>query len=402
VRALASIAAIAISLTAYLELAWPPFYAFPPARSFSGETWYQPYAGYRGGGLLGNFHAHADAWAGLTFGEVSREKLFELYAERGYDVVGISDYMSIAPPHPGDPVPLSVYEHGYTIGRRHQTVLGAEQVSWFDYPLGGSPRQKQSVIDHLRAGASFLVLNHPTKADSYTVEDFAQLTGYDALEVATKYGVWDDFWDAALSAGRPVWGMAADDGHAQASGASHIGIGRVVIHSEERTPAAVLRALREGRFHAIYTRQNEAPIELLRCEIEDGELVVELGERAAVIRFYSEHGDLRREERGRSIGRYRLAADDPYVRVEVIAHGAVLYLNPVIRWDGVALPAPQALLQPVPTWTVRVLGAVLLAAIARFSLRMARGGYGTGRSLSRARTPRAAPAAESARASERS
>lgn len=401
-RVLASVAAIALSLTAYLELAWAPFYAFPPPRPFQGDQWYQPYAGYRGGGLLANFHAHADAWAGLTSGEVSRDALFELYRARGYDVVGISDYMSIAPPHPGDPLYLSAYEHGYTVGRRHQTVIGAESVDWFDYPLGASARQKQSVIDELRSEAAFLVVNHPTKADSYTVEDFARLTGYDAIEVATKYGVWDDFWDAALSAGRPIWGMAADDGHAQLSGPSHAGIGRVVIHAAERTPAAVLRALREGRFHSIYTRQNEAPIELRRCEIEDGELVVEIGEPAAVIRFYSEHGDLEREERGRSVGRYRLGADDPYVRVEVIAHGAVLYLNPVVRWDGVALPAPRAEPKPVPTWTVRALGAVLLALVVGFSLRWARGARGTAGSPSRAPTPRGAPAPENARASDHS
>jgi hypothetical protein len=402
VRILAAVAAIALGFGIYFEVAWPPFYDFPPPRAFQGDQWYQPYAGYRGGGLVANFHAHSDAWAGLTFGEVSRDKLFELYHARGYDVIGISDYMSIAPPQSADSLYLSAYEHGYTVGRRHQTVLGADHVDWFDYPLGASTRQKQSVIDELRPGAPFLVLNHPTKADSYTSADFEQLTGYDAMEVATKYGVWDDFWDAALSAGRPIWGMAADDGHAQESGQSHIGIGHVVIHTDERTPAAVLKALHEGRFHSLATRQNEAPIDLLRCEIEDGELVVEIGEPAVVIRFYSEHGDLRREERGRSVARYRLAADDPYVRVEAIAHGAVLYLNPVIRWNGIALPAPRAELRAVPTWTVRALAALLLAAFARFSLRWARRARGTAGSRSSAPAPRAAPAAENARASDRS
>lgn len=395
-RASAAGAVFVLALAVCFELAWPPFYAFPPAREFSGEQWYEPYAGYRGGGLLANFHAHAEAWGGLTFGETSRDELYGLYAARGYAVVGISDYMSIAPAHADQPIYLSAYEHGYTVGRRHQTVIGAERVSWFDYPLGGSARNKQHVIDVLRPGAEFLVLNHPTKADSYDVRDFARLTGYDALEVATKYGVWDDFWDAALSAGRPVWGMAADDGHAQRSGGSHLGIGKVVIHAQERSAESVLRALREGRFHASYTRQNETPLPLLRCEIENGELVVKVGRRTEVIRFFSAHGRMVREEWGRDEARYRLAKDDPYVRVEAIAQGAVLYTNPVIRWDGVALPQPQAIVRPLPTWLARGAALLALLALAHFSVRWVRAGRGTTRSRAHVPGSRADPSRESA------
>ena len=391
VRVLAAILAIALALASYLELAWPPFYAFPPEQSFRGEQWYQPYAGYRGGGLLANFHAHADPWGGLTFGQVSRAELFSLYAARGYDVIGISDYMSIAPAQPGNAVYLSAYEHGYTIGRHHQTVIGADRVDWFDYPLGGSVRQKQNVIDVLRQSADFLVLNHLRKADSYTLEDLTQLTGYDALEIATKYGVSAEYWDAALSAGRPVWGMASDDGHTQLTRKSHIGIGAVLIHSDARTPEAALRALREGRFHSLFTRENEAPIALLRCEIEGGELSVEVGDRADAIRFLSARGALRHEVRGQAEARYRLAPDDPYVRVEVLAHGAVLYLNPVFRWDGRALPALRAELRPIPTWSARAFGALVLVLVARFSVRLARSGRGRAHSPSHAPATRAAP-----------
>jgi hypothetical protein len=402
VRALAA-AVFALALGVYVELAWPPFYDFAPERPFSGEHWYQPNAGYRGGGLLANFHAHAEVWGGLTNGEVTRDELYAMYAEREYDVIGISDYMSISPPQDPKAIYLSAYEHGYTIGRRHQTVIGAESVDWFDYPLGGSTRQKQDVIDRLRRGAGFLVLNHATKADSYSIEDYERLSGYDALEVATKYCFWDDFCDAALSAGRPVWGMSADDGHTQRSGGgSHLGIGAVVLHTEERTADAALAALREGRFHALYMRQNEPPIALLRAEIENGDYVVELGERADSIRFISEFGDVRRQERGRSSARYRLAPYDPYVRVEVIAHGAVLYLNPLIRWDGVALPSPRAVFRPVPTWGVRALGAAALGALAAALIRLVRRRSGTARSRDRAPEPADAPDPEASRAAHRS
>lgn len=354
-----------VAALAYFEFAWPPFYEFAPPQPFHGERWYNPYAGYRGGGLLANFHAHSEAWGGLTFGSTPRHELFAMYKARGYDVIGISDYMSLSrPEHGADEIYVPTYEHGFTPGRRHHTVIGADHVTWFDYPSGASPRQKQHVIDVLRPSAPFLVLNHPTKAQSFTIGDFETLSGYDAVEVATKYGVWDDFWDAALSAGRPIWGMAADDGHAQSeTGAgSHLGIGAVVIHSEERTPEAVIAALRAGRFHSLYTRQGEPPIALLRYEIEGGALHVVVGERANVIRFYSAHGDLRHQESGKAEASYSLAPDDPYVRVEVIAHGAVLYLNPVLRWDGVALPRPAARMLVGKTWAVRLAGLLALGA----------------------------------------
>jgi len=350
----------------YFELAWPPFYEFAPAAPFHGESWYNPNAGYHGGGLLANFHAHSEAWGGLTFGSTPRHELYAMYKERGYDVIGISDYMSLSPPDaPGD-LYVSSYEHGFTPGRHHHTVIGAARVVWFDYPWGGSTRQKQSVIDWLRPSAPFIAINHPTKAQSFSIADLEQLSGYDAVEIATKYGVWDDFWDAALSAGRPVWGVAADDGHAQTeSGAgSHLGIGSLMIHADQRTPEAVLQALHEGRFHSLYTRQNEGPIALEKSEIEDGALRVRVGERAAAIRFYGEHGVLRYQEMGRAEASYTPRADDPYVRVEVIAHGAVLYTNPILRWDGFALPRAEARVLAGPTWGVRAAGAAALAALA--------------------------------------
>lgn len=399
-RRLISIPLLLLALAGYLELAWPPFYEFPGEQPFRGEDWYQPYAGFRGGGLLANFHAHARVWGGLTFGEVSREELVALYTARGYDLIGISDYMSIAPKPPGDALYLPVYEHGYTIGRHHQTVIGASRVNWFDYPLGDSPRQKQHVIDVLRPGAEFLVLNHLGKADSYTPADLTRLGGYDAIEVASKYGISTEFWDAALSAGRPVWGMASDDGHTQRSRPSHIGIGAVRIDADERTPEAVLRALRAGRFHSVHMRENQAPIELLRCEIDGGELSVKVGEIADAIRIISAHGALRHETRGSDEARYRPSAADPYLRVEVHARGAMLFTNPLLRWDGVALADVHAREQPLPTWSVRALGALALAFLARVTERWIRAGSGTAGSRSRESGSPAAPEPGSARGSD--
>jgi hypothetical protein len=62
------------------------------------------------------------------------------------------------------------------------------------------------------------------------------------------------------------------------------------------------------------------------------------------------------------------------VRVEVIAHGAVLYLNPVLRWDGVALPKPEARVLVAKTLAVRAGGAAALAALLWLASRSLRTG----------------------------
>jgi hypothetical protein len=272
-------------------------------------------------------------------------------------------------------------------------VLGARRVSWFDYPLGGSVEQKQDVIDRLRPDAQYLILNHPTKADSYAFEDFTKLTGYDALEVASKYGMWEDYWDGALSAGRPVWGIASDDGHAsvEEGAGSHVGIASLVIHSVERTALGVLAALRAGRFHAVYTRDGQPPIVLLACDLDGDVLTVRVGESADVIRFVGQYGKILRDERKRAEASYTVTAADPYVRIEVVARGAILYLNPLIRWDGVALPKPEARFLVGRTWAIRAAGALVLAlAISAWR--------GTARSRRLSPGSPAGPARESARA----
>ena len=398
IRRLLGAGVFALAVLAYVELVWPPRYDFPPAAPFKGDRWYNPYAGYRGGGLLANFHAHSEVWGGLTFGDTPRHELYALYKQRGYDVIGISDYMTISPPQASGDIYLSAYEHGYTPGRHHQTVIGARRVTWFDYPLGGSVEQKQDVLDRLRPDAQFLIINHPTKAESYDFTDFEKLTGYDAVEVASKYGVWENFWDVALSSGRPVWGVASDDGHASVEdgAGSHVGIGYLKIHTVEPTALGVLTALHAGRFHSIYTRDGKPGIDLELFEIEGDQLHVRVGEGADLIRFWGQDGRLLWSEHKRNEAFYTLSNADTYVRVEVdvFARKAVLYLNPLIRWDGVALPKPEATFLVGRTWAIRAGGALLFMAGFLAWRR-------TARNLRRARERRVALAQESARAEPR-
>jgi hypothetical protein len=49
--------------------------------------------------------------------------------------------------------------------------------------------------------------------DGHTLEDLAQLTNYQFVEVLNHYRISDEYWDAALSAGRLVYGIGNDDTH---------------------------------------------------------------------------------------------------------------------------------------------------------------------------------------------
>jgi hypothetical protein len=85
------------------------------------------------------------------------------------------------------------------------------------------------------------------------MEQLRDFSGYSGVEVNNGSIVDDpgspvasDKWDRLLSAGRRVWGLATDDMHF----APQVGRGWCAVRAAERTPEAVLAALRSGNFYA--------------------------------------------------------------------------------------------------------------------------------------------------------
>lgn len=362
--------AAAAFLAACFHLLVPPVYRFPPSVPFSGDRWHNPYAGTSSAvWLRANFHVHARAGVPFGGGRQPVSQVWEHYDRLGYDVIGISNYMSLRPPRPGERLYVAAYEHGYGIGQQHQTVLGARAVNWLDFPLYQGLRQKQYVLDCLGADGALVVINHPNKNRAYAVEDMKRLTGYLGVEVRTKYARGEACWDAALSSGRTVWGFCGDDGH-DLERPSHSAIGWNMIAAAERSAAAVRAALRAGRFYGVWTRKKKPPNVLEGCEVEAGRLRVSLLAPADAIRFIGQGGQLREEHRDARTADYCLRPEDTYVRVEAATGLTTLYLNPVFRSDGPPLQ-PRAEARVGWTWGIRV--AVLLAAAILVFLLRAKG-----------------------------
>ena len=138
-----------------------PVYHFPEPRPFQGDVWYNPYAQMEGQWYKANFHAHAHSWGGSTSGRDRPDDLYTTYRDMGYDIIGVSNYMSIFADTASDPLAVPVYEHGYNAMKSHQICIGAKKVNWLDYTLGLNLHHKQHILNVLGRSSAYVVLPIP-------------------------------------------------------------------------------------------------------------------------------------------------------------------------------------------------------------------------------------------------
>lgn len=333
-------------------LSWQLFtraWTFPEPLPFRGPSLYNPYSGVAfapGRFTMANFHAHTRAWGGLTDGrKVSSEELRKGYARLGYGVAAVSDYMRIRPAGEGPGAWIPAYEHGYGLTKSHQLCLGATRVDWLDFPIFQTIHHKQTVLDRLRRSSRAVALVHPQHWSSYSLEDFRFLTGYRLLEVASVHPRdATPFWDAALSAGHPVFAVADDDSRGLGDDA---GVSATFVDAPATDGEAIVAALLAGKaYGAKASHQKGESLEARGARLRelprlsafsvDGETVrVSLSSPAAAIRFIGQGGRELEKVVDATEAAYRLVPGDTYVRTEIdLAGEARLYLNPVFRTSG--------------------------------------------------------------------
>jgi hypothetical protein len=189
-------------------------YTFPPPTPFSGDSLINPYQNIDNKKYKCNFHAHSKAWKGITNGHNSSQDLTKAYKDQGYTVAGISNYHCITDSiNSNSPVYIPVYEHGINIFKSHLLGIEPRKPSFFDFPLWQNTSQKQQIINDIRNNGGLVTIAHPKFMDGHTLEDMAQLTNYQFVEVLNHYRISDEYWDAALTAGRLVYGIGNDDTH---------------------------------------------------------------------------------------------------------------------------------------------------------------------------------------------
>jgi hypothetical protein len=402
--ALVGLALLVISL----QYASCPIYDFPAARPFVGRHWFNPYRATTLAETLAggrwykcNFHAHSKAWGGLTNGHQPAAEVYAAYKQLGYDVVGISNYHSITNLPSGDShhdstnaptntLCVPVYEHGYNIKKSHRLAIGAREVVWLDFPLGQTLHHKQHIVLRLRQTAELVAIAHPRFVGGHPPENFRFLTGYDFVEVLNHFRTSDEHWDSCLSAGHAKWILADDDTHdiriAEETGA----FWTMVQASErtanerttnerttnERTASGIYAALRAGRHYGVRganatndnplqsvvvhsstdgTALGRSPSDTLGNTLGDT-MTVRLHHAADSIVFIGQRGIVRQTSYHAASASYLLKPEDTYIRTVIYNPHSTLYLNPVLRYDGIHPPNEPEILATVNiavTWAFR-------------------------------------------------
>lgn len=355
-----------------------PRFNFQEPTSFSGPNIYNPYA--KADSLhwqKANLHAHSNAWHGFTNGNGTAEDIWKAYDSLGYAFHSVSEYHAIDKIHAGSPNYIPAYEHGYNVKKTHYQVLGDEKVTWLDYIMPQTLWNKQWLLNKLSQNPETLVvLNHPAIRSGFTTNDLQYLEGYRCMEVLNPAAQSFDHWDAALSAGKPVFVVGNDDIH-NVFKTSSLGRFCTVVNVAEATKDNLFTALRTGNSYgmSLMKMENEtlaqkahrignAP-QLISLQVVHDTISLQVSEIADEITFIGKNGSELSKTSGSSVASYTLAPGDEYVRAVVsYADGTSLYLNPVFRYSDMPFKVSETTINASATLLFRFLGVVLLTGWA--------------------------------------
>ena len=367
-----------------------PSYNFPAPAPFKGSQLYNPYA-YMDSGCWHkcNFHAHSNAWKGLTNGDDSASTIWKKYDLLGYSVHCVSEYQQINESFHNSINYIPAYEHGFNLRKTHQLVLGDDHISWLDYFFPQTLSNKQRVLNVLKQNDSnIVVLNHPQLKKGYSPDELRYLTNYQCMEVLNASVASFPQWDAALSAGKAVFIVGDDDTH-HINDINCIGRECTWINLKVINRRNVLAALRYGQGYGMHiaSLKGESPMNRIKrikyqlpvlksFILRDDTIFVKMNQPAERILFSGQDGKILSAFSGTSSAYYVIKKDDPYVRSSFLFRdGTAIFLNPVFRHSGDPFLMKGAVVNHGRTVLLFLLGLNILLLWAVLLLMMIFGTY---------------------------
>lgn len=295
----------------------------------------------------GNTHTHTLN----SDGDSSPEDVVKWYKENGYNFLFITDHEYITPAEPlnvlyAKPEEFVVFQ-GQEITDRvdgkphHVNALG---VSTVILPKRGttSLSNLQANIDAVLSGGGVAQINHPNFGWALTADTIAKTKGAMHFELFNGHPLVNNLgggdlpsteaiWDAVLSSGRLIYGIAADDVHSVKKlgdkRSPTPGHGWVMVRANELSLKAILESLNRGEFYA------STGVELESYSADQTAVSVKVKEQRWSkyrIQFVGKGGKLLHEDLTGSAS-YRVKGDEGYVRVKVLeSNGKTAWTQPVM------------------------------------------------------------------------
>ncbi len=327
-----------------------PVYDFPQKKKFAGDKIYNPYG--KCDSLAWKkavFHIHSISWGGVTNGASSEQQIFDRYKYLGYDIVALSDYQKInTAKYPLQQELIANYEHGFGMKKNHHINIGAKSVLPFDFMFPQTLSNKQFIINLLRSRTELLALAHPDWNSAVLPADVKQLCNYDFIEALNNNHNSINLWDTALSAGAPVFLISDDDGH-DINNPNVVGRCLTLVNTLLTNKESVISALKAGKSIgvAVASKENESfeakkaiisKLPVLRYLKLSGDTIqIAVSDTSAKIQFIGQNGLVVGSKQKTLQAAYLFKKNDTYIRTVItFQNGTVYYLNPFIRFNGLA------------------------------------------------------------------
>jgi hypothetical protein len=165
-----------------------------------------------------------------------------------------------------------------------------------------------------------------------------------------------------LSSGHPVWALANDDIHDLAN-VRRLAIAWNMIDAPSAHESDIIAALRAGRSYAISLVGKTADAALAAVRVHDSTLTVSSSGVPATYVFIGQDGAVLQTSDQVMQATYPIKPDDTYIRTVIRTPNMVMYLNPVLRYDGASLPAPVAVVNEPLTWASHLFVVLLCLTV---------------------------------------
>ena len=248
----------------------------------------------------GQIHCHTQA----SDGNDAPQEVVEAYRSLGYHFVVVTDHDLITK---DSGVPEILFIPGVEKSSSLGHILGIGVESQTDEV------QPDKIIDHIQKERGVAIYAHPNRwplFSGWTLRELLSVPGAYGIEAINSRG-WrtnsENKWDALLTRGYRIWGMAGDDCHSIAREANRAW---VVVAAPDLQKESIVAALGNGHFYS-----TEGPD--LSVKVYPHKIVVSTSAEAT-IEWITKGGVKRRVTRRVKEDSYFIEGDEGYIRVVVI------------------------------------------------------------------------------------